>query len=281
MNRIKSWFSGWRKQFKLSIYDPNNFNELFGFTTSKIRFVSLLFLVILLLSMLFTFLLIKTPLGNYFHASSKTPEQSQIVGQRLKLDSLTKKIDAQDRYINDFKRLFSGDFKSDTIKKKSVEVKINPNSINPNPTASEEKILENVKADQYTNSNKAPKNFVHFISPIKGIVSQQYEPVKHEAIDIVAPINSYFASCLSGTVIFSGFTQKDGNVIIIEHPNGFTSIYKHAKTSLKKRGDKVRTGDLIGIVGNTGSDTTGPHLHFELWLNQQSVNPSNYINFSS
>ena len=118
-----------------------------------------------------------------------------------------------------------------------------------------------------------------FDLPVKGKISQRFNAKNHQAIDIVTPPDTYFAACLSGTVIYSGFSQKDGNILIIEHPNNYLSVYKHARTTLKKAGEKVRVGDVIGIVGNTGANTSGPHLHFELWLNQQAVDPMKYMEF--
>lgn len=279
MNRLKTWLNNWRKQFKFAIYDPKNFNEIFGFTTSKIRIISLIVLIILFISGLFVTVLLWSPLGNYFAGSGSAPEHSQITEQRLRVDSLSRKVASQELYIRDMKRLLFGDFNSDSVPETKPKLSINPNTINPNPSNAELQIGENVKADQYTNSVKGATDFVHFIAPVKGKISQKFISGKHEALDIVTLENTHFSTCLSGTVVFAGYSQKDGNILIIEHANDFLSIYKHAKTNFKKRGDKVRTGDIIGIVGNTGETSTGTHLHFELWLNQQAVNPEKYMKF--
>lgn len=278
MNRLRKWFSNWRKQFKFAVYDPQNFNEIFGITTSKIQIFSLFILAFFLISILTVLLLKWSFLGNYV-LNSSSPEKTQIIEQHIRLDSLSKKIETQDKYIRDLKQLLFGKIQVDTFENK-IDVQIDPSKINPNPGKAEIQIQENVKADQYTNSSKqVASDFVHFIAPVKGKVSQRFISQKHEAIDVVTPLDAYFSACLSGTVVFAGYSQKDGNIIIIEHSNDFLSIYKHSKTVLKKRGDKVRAGDMIGIVGNTGENSTGPHLHFELWLNQLAVNPEKYMTF--
>lgn len=282
MNRLKNWFQNWRKQFKFAIYDPTSFDEIFGITTSKIRVASFLFIVLLFSTSILFFVISWTPLSGYFFSASQPIEQQEIIEQRIRIDSLSKKLDAQNQYIEDLRKILSG--KPPTEEKhlnENKDVVINTHDINPKPSKAEEEISNEVKADQYTISDKKSNDLVHLMAPLKGHISQSYKANSHEAIDIVAPVGSYFATCLSGTVIYSGFSQKDGNILIIEHSNGFTSVYKHAKTNLKKRGDKVRTGDLIGIIGNTGTNSTGPHLHFELWLNQQPVNPANYILFAN
>jgi len=57
------------------------------------------------------------------------------------------------------------------------------------------------------------------------------------------------------------------------------TLYKHCESLLKKPGDRVKGGDVIGLVGNTGIYSTGPHLHFELWHKGQAMNPEKYIVF--
>lgn len=265
----------WRKQFNFAMYDPENFDERFGITTSKIRIVSVILLVLLLLSVFFTFIFIKSPLGNYF--SSSPVDSHEIINQQIRIDSLSKKIQNQENYIHNLSNILLGNIDTDTINDDKPNLQIDPNTINPNISRAEKKIAENVKSDQYTNTQKEINDFVHFIVPVKGTVDK----TNNLSVNIITQEDDYFSACLSGTVIFSGYTQKDGNFLIIEHPNNFTSIYKHAKKILKNSGEKVRTGDVIGIVGNFGSQITKPHLYFELWLNQQLVDPKKYINFNS
>ena len=85
---------------------------------------------------------------------------------------------------------------------------------------------------------------------------------------------------MKGTVIYAGFDANFGYVILIQHTNGFTSVYKHNALLLKKEGEEVNSGDVIALVGNTGSLSTGEHLHFELWYKGKPVDPCDYINFN-
>jgi len=126
----------------------------------------------------------------------------------------------------------------------------------------------------------APTEGVTFFRPVKGLISDKYNPgIGHYGIDIVAAPNESVVSTLEGTVVFSGFDANVGYVIQIQHKNGFISIYKHNAMLLKKTGDKVRTGEAIAIIGNTGELSTGAHLHFELWFRGNPVNPEFYISF--
>lgn len=279
MSSVKKWFSNWKKQYKFSIYNPSNFREVFSFVTTKTRFISLLILSVLFLCFLIVLLIVKTPLGEIMINSEAAPSQSEIINQRKQVDSLARQVRAQDLYIRDFKRMLFGKLDTDTTDTTQKGVTIDLNKINPNPSSAEIELEGNVKSNKYTKSSQSTGELIHFLSPVKGKISQRFNDKTHRAIDIVAVEGTYFYACLSGTVIFSDYSHKDGNILIIEHSNNYLSIYKHAKTTLKKIGDKVRVGDVIGIIGNSGTNTTGPHLHFELWFNQQSIDPEKYIDF--
>ena len=84
---------------------------------------------------------------------------------------------------------------------------------------------------------------------------------------------------LDGVVILSTYTADTGYLIQIQHNQDFVSVYKHCGSLLKKQGDRVKAGEVIALVGDTGDLGTGPHLHFELWYKGQAVNPEYYIAF--
>jgi murein DD-endopeptidase MepM/ murein hydrolase activator NlpD len=158
---------------------------------------------------------------------------------------------------------------------------VSPAEIDSEPSENEKELAKKVKDDLRTGSvKKVDKNVPYFSVPVKGVVSQKFDLKNHPAVDVVTTKNQTVLACLSGTVIYSGYTQKDGFVLIIDHANGYVSVYKHNKAVLKKSGSKVQMNDAIAIVGNTGENTTGPHLHFELWYNQSAVDPQVYIDFN-
>ncbi len=98
----------------------------------------------------------------------------------------------------------------------------------------------------------------------------------HRGLDIATRSGSAILATADGVVTFSGKKGLMGNTIVIDHGYGFVTRYGHAKELLKKRGDKVRRGDVIARVGNTGR-STGPHVHYEVRLNGVTVNPGRYI----
>lgn len=115
-------------------------------------------------------------------------------------------------------------------------------------------------------------NFGMRISPISG------EWKFHNGIDMAAPEGTEVFACLSATVLQCSRNDATfGNFIVLDHGGGKTSIYAHLSQILVKKGETVSTGQIIGKVGMTGL-ATGPHLHFEIRLNNQPSNPQSLIN---
>jgi murein DD-endopeptidase MepM/ murein hydrolase activator NlpD len=98
-------------------------------------------------------------------------------------------------------------------------------------------------------------------------------------VDIATASNQGIKTVLDGTVIMSDYTTETGFTIQIQHDNNLVSVYKHNKELFKKVGDRVKAGEVIATVGNTGELSSGPHLHFELWHLGRPLNPEHFITF--
>jgi murein DD-endopeptidase MepM/ murein hydrolase activator NlpD len=119
---------------------------------------------------------------------------------------------------------------------------------------------------------------LHFQQPVNGYVSQQFLPEKgHLGIDYGIKKGSPVYAAAGGLVVFSDYTPDNGNMIIIEHEQNYITIYQHCSTLLKKVRDIVKQGELIALSGNSGKNTTGPHLHFEIWQNGKPVDPEKFL----
>ena len=119
-----------------------------------------------------------------------------------------------------------------------------------------------------------------FFSPLNGMVTGKHDVSNgHFGVDIVGKPNSRISAAIDGTVIFADWTINTGYVIYIQHEQNLITVYRHNAELLKIEGDKVKSGEAIAIMGNSGRETTGPHLHFEMWLNGVSINSEDYIKF--
>ncbi len=118
----------------------------------------------------------------------------------------------------------------------------------------------------------------YFIKPSKGLIINYFKPEEgHFGIDFAVQSGASILATQGGLVLFSDFTIDDGHKIIIQHDNGFITIYKHCSMLIKNERDIVVQGELIGLSGNSGKNTTGPHLHFEIWKDGKPKNPKEFF----
>ena len=101
------------------------------------------------------------------------------------------------------------------------------------------------------------------------------EPAFHYGLDIAADEGTPIAAFADGTVREVGESDY-GKYLIVDHESGFSTLYAHCSSILAGVGDEVKCGGEIALVGQTGN-TTGPHLHFELWKDGMALDPSDYL----
>ena len=121
--------------------------------------------------------------------------------------------------------------------------------------------------------------------PIAGNVTSQYgkrqhprtgEEDFHAGIDISAAPGNPVTATADGIVSFAGWNGGSGNLVVLEHGFGFSTFYAHNKMLAVKVGQRIKKGGIISYVGSTGN-STGPHLHYEVWKNGSPVNPKTFI----
>jgi lipoprotein NlpD len=201
----------------------------------------------------------------------------------MRADSLEEKITVQSGYIKNISDILSGNILIDTLPYDDTMSFVASNYNIPRSDRESAYIRKFEEEEKYNltalNPNP-PRTDIFFYRPLNGIISSAFDENKeHFGIDLTSAPKENVIATLDGTVIYTGFDPKYGNVISLQHKNDFISIYKHNDVLLKEIGNRVTAGEAIGIVGNTGELSTGPHLHFELWHKGSPVNPEEYIAF--
>ena len=270
------------EKYRLVLLNDSTYEEKISFKISRINvftyLLALMFFIILTTSAILFF----TPIREYIPGYSSVDLQRQANSLSYKTDSLQQIVYLNDQYINSLKKVLTGDLETieynidSIISKDLLDLQIIEKS-------KEDSILRQVveNEDKYNLNNIAKnKEYYMLISPIKGIVSQNYSVAeKHLAIDISVDIGTPVKSIANGRVLLSEWTTQTGYVLIIDHGSDLVSIYKHNSLLLKDQGDAVKQGEIIAMSGNTGVLTSGPHLHFELWSEGFSIDPKTLIDF--
>lgn len=122
----------------------------------------------------------------------------------------------------------------------------------------------------------------------KGWLSSKYgtrndpftgKPEFHKGVDLAGKEGSDIISVAAGVVTWAGKRYGYGNLVEVNHGNGYVTRYGHAKEVLVKVGETIKKGQNIALMGNTGR-STGPHVHFEVWMDGRTVDPSKYLHAS-
>ena len=272
-------------KYRLVFFNDNTFEEVWHLRLSLLNVLSVIGTVSIFMTSLVIVLIAFTPLREFIPGYPSKDLRREIVLNALKLDSLSNKIQLQNQFIDNFKALVSG--KDPSLSDTSGAPSRLAKNISFTKSVADSLFRKQIEKQEQFNftsnidkKNESSISDMHFFMPVKGLITNEFNAKEnHFGIDIVANPNEVVKATLDGTVILSSWTMETGNVIQLQHESNIVSVYKHCASLLKKAGDKVRTGDAIAIIGNSGELTTGPHLHFELWHNGKSMNPKDYIVF--
>lgn len=282
-NKLSFW-KRIRFKYKLSFINENTLEEVWSFRLSQLSvFISLGVFAFSLVA--FTALIIiMTPIRNYLPGYLDVEVRKEIVQNALRADSLERMIEIQNLYLKNVTGIISGTTELDSIREIDSLARIDADFEIPRSPEEEEYVKNFEQEEKYNlavlNTNPLPVDGLFFYKPVNGMISSHYQAdIHHFGVDIAAAPKESVLATLDGTVMYAGYDPNQGNVIQLQHKNGFVSVYKHNELLLKEPGEQVVAGEAIALVGNTGKLSTGPHLHFELWYNGKPVNPEDFIVF--
>ena len=271
--------------FRLSLIDDETHKPILVTRFSRTNFLVAAISAVVIFCLVIYIIIAYTPVRTLIPGYPDARAKRAAIQNAIRVDSLETLVSRWELYSENMRRILDGEepVRLDSLIMKMAEE--GRTGLSEKQIRKQDSILRmNVtQEEQFQLSLAEGRNLhiegMHFFCPLKGVISQGYDPSIHPFVDITAPANSMVYATLDGTVISSGWTDDTGYTIQIQHINDIISIYKHNQKLLKKVGDKVTAGEPIAIVGNTGALTTGDHLHFELWYKGEAVDPTKYINF--
>lgn len=281
--RSKAFWNNFKFKYKLTVTNENTLEDIVGLHVSKLNGLSVLLTVLAVLFLVAACIIAFTPLRNYLPGYMNSEVRTQIVENALRVDSLQQLLDKQKLYIMNIQDIFSGKVQIDTVQTLDSLTVSRHDTLMERTKREEEFRRQYEETEKYnltTITSQPDVNGLIFYRPTRGMISDSFDPDKrHFGTDIAANSNESVLATMDGTVVLSTYTAETGYLIGVQHSQDFISVYKHCGSLLKQEGDRVKGGEAIALVGNSGTLSTGPHLHFELWYKGRPVNPEKYIVF--
>lgn len=245
--------------YKVLIINDEDLKEVKSIRLTLRKFYVLLILGLVGLVLLVTSFIFLTPIKRLVPGYGELKSNTAFVDLTNQIKDLEEQVENQRIYTEGFKTMIEN-LDADT----ELSLAKEGNTINTSNLSS---TLS--KLDQK-----------YLIAPVKGTISNAFDyESEHYGIDIIAPKDESIVAVLDGVVIQSDWSLRDGNSISILHPDNLISRYQHTSVLLKDTGAKVKAGEAIAIIGNSGEQSDGPHLHFELWFEGDAVDPAQFIRF--
>ncbi|HYG50050.1 MAG TPA: M23 family metallopeptidase [Flavobacteriales bacterium] len=286
-SRFRRWLSRLRIRYRFVVVDDATFDEKWSVRLSPLFFILFFGLGAIVIVLVTTFIIAWTPLREYIPGYPDGTERQSVIENKVKLDALEAKLNEQAFYIERVKTIINGGVIPDSSRAAdSLVMPLNPAELKK--AGKEEKAfrkkVENKERryaavrDPAEDANSGGPTY--FYIPANGVISQSFNPKKnHNGVDISTARDEPVKATLDGTVVFAGYTTEGGYEIHLQHSSDIVTLYKHNSYLFASTGQHVRAGEIIALSGNTGEQSNGNHVHFEIWDNGMAVDPEEYVGF--
>ena len=279
----------WTHHFRLIIRNEKNLYDVFSVKLTPRKIFVLGTIAFLIITTLTALLIAFTPL-RYYVPGYTNPVEYKLYRQILaRMDSIERMNTMRIAYLNNFHNVINEVVVFEEMNAPTEEVAAQRSKDKEKTTQAYVQV--NDAADQLLIeiAERNSKSYIPlsqvvsyptfaFTMPALGIITKLFSiPDKHYGIDIENEKGALVTAIADGVIIGAEFSEKEGNILIVQHGGNIVSQYKNLDLLLKNRGDKVKSGDPIATMGNRGNESKNPYLHFEIWYNGTPVNPVDYF----
>jgi murein DD-endopeptidase MepM/ murein hydrolase activator NlpD len=282
----KRFWNRLNNRYRLVLLNDETFEENISFKMTPLSLITIIFAITIVGITLIISLIAFTPLKEYIPGYADVNLRRDLLKVAGRTDSMQMALKEKTLFVNDVQSILQGKTVSTAKTKVEKDSTKDYSKVSMLASSKEEKMRKQIENQALYSLNTSEIEGsgalaeVFFFTPIKGAITTAYNlKNKHLGIDIAAPENEIVKNVLDGTVILSEYSAESGYVVYVQHTNNIISVYKHNSQVLIKQGEYVKSGAPIAIVGNTGENSNGTHLHFELWHDGHAVNPQDYIIF--
>lgn len=275
-----------RKKFKynLILLNESTLEEVFRVKTSKLTFSLALGIFTLVSFTLLSIIIFVTPIKHMLPGYADVSVREDVLIEAQRIDSLEYITKSNDRQLLIIKNIIADNIKYDSIHSiDSTDVE----RWNKLPLVAGHIESEFVKQYEeenafnvgYDDNTSQKEDAIVFISPAVGSITQHFTPNENNAITIACPANTPILSPQDGHIILANYHPTDGYTIVIQHTNGYISIFHQLGEKLCNIGSEVKVGEAIAFAGSKNNKKQDSLIQYELWLNGLCINPEDYIVF--
>ncbi len=277
--------------YRLTVMNNETFEEVGSYKLTLMNLYILLCMLLFAGAAIVLLLIFFTPIKKWIPGYQNITQNTEFIIMEKKLNSIEEELAQYRLYTEKLGNIIHGnpELQLDESSSSNTLVGGIPDIVKDNKIPEEEALRSKLETQEIISvslsqprQNQVNKSItqLYFIPPVSGEISAGFMMKdKHYGVDVLAPKNTPIKAVLDGYVISSDWTLETGNTLGIQHDNKMISFYKHNSQLLKSIGDQVRAGEAVAIIGNTGTLSDGPHLHFELWFDGKPVNPEDFIRF--
>lgn len=264
------------RRFRFTVVNDESHKELWVRSVSRGR-LSIILTTIAIFTLAGIFSLIAfTPIRSFIPGYPDARTRREAMNNAMKIDSLESAVARWEFFTDNLLRVVEGretvsldsllsEVSDTSLRKTDVDVMLGKDSLLRAKVAGEEKFAVTGQSRSLTIEG------MQFFTPVKGVVSETFEPMRHPYIDVTATSGSVIMSVLDGYVIDSYWNDENGYTIITQHANNIVTICRNNQKNLRRAGDKVSAGTPLAIIGE--------QLQFEVWYKGEAVDPCKYIKF--
>lgn len=277
---LKTTLERWKFRYKLFILNETTLEEVFRIKISRLTVFLYGFFALIIVFILMSVLILYSPLKYYLPGFSDYSLRSELSYNMARIDSLTNLLDKQTLQLQTTKNIITGTLSIDSIpQQKDVPIE-KYRELVEKKSDNEIKFVENFQQNISLNpvkalimDNTAKQNLA---VPLAGTIMVVKDSVNKDNGIKLTSKNGNVLAIAGGVVTSVELTLNNRYVIVIQHLDGYLSIYKNIAVPLKKVEEKVNMSDVIGLIA---LDSERPYLTFELWQNSTNINPYEVFDF--
>ncbi len=264
-----------RERYRISVLDEDTLTDHLHIRLSGWGAIVLTAMLFVLTLVLFSLVILYTPVKNYLPGYSEDIRQ-QLIAETARVDSIGTSLELQRQYLNIIKQVVAGEVHTDTVQSLDSMYIITREQLLEAKNEATAEFIAQYEAKEKDNlqlfyvTNTTP--VLSFFLPAHGVILQRFSERENQyGVLIQTPENENVTSVLAGTVVHVNYEIGNTYTMMVQHSN-YLSVYRNIHRVLKRVGDAVRVGESIAIVGEQP-------LWFELWQDGKPINPEEVIAF--